>query len=113
MSCIICLEHEYTFNIRNECIMCDNFICDKCVSIIDSFENYYIKLSTHISFDTCSYKCAKSLIIRFNKSANSSAFMDEMIENQHNIHISTLLPNHLNNYILSDLTNIVIDFLVE
>ncbi len=94
------------------CIVCFEPICDKCCSIIDRsiLNNYYIKSR---SLSACSFKCVKEAILEDIPDCDKSLFFKSMIENQHNIHISTILPTYLNDYIINDLTNVIIEFLAE
>lgn len=112
MPCIICLERKVFYSIFDSCIVCFEAICDKCTLIIDRsiLNNYYINSR---SLGACSFKCVKNAILEDIPDCDDSLFFKSMIENQHNIHISTILPTHLDTYIINDLTNVVIDYLVE
>ncbi len=118
--CIICLEDIHNSYIPyNRCYMCNNILCNVCSNNMKSNDSmrkrYYVTdiNDNLIGFGECSTMCIETYVIKIGPYSRMSLFSHEVMENQHNIHISTLLPKHLNNYIINDLTNIVIDFLVE
>ncbi len=112
--CLLCLE-PFTYgkhNTRLKCCSCDLKIC---------FDNYQENgYRNEVGYWFCSQKCVMNYFINNlvkyeNYIIGSTKYneIDNILIEQYNFHITILLYDHLYDYMIYDLIDIVLSFLVE
>lgn len=118
--CVICLTDFNNCTTYNLCYStdCTNFICSLCsfyckMNIYEHIHPIFKSREHKVPF--CCNACAITLYTMPANPINQWILNknNPLLISQHNIHISILSHKYLNNYIINDLTNIVIDYLVE
>ena len=119
--CIICLSKssgydEFTcINYYSSSFRCHNHICSSCCKFNIGMTKYSFRISTHVCYiSLCSTKCLINYFIELlhNKLNYPVVLIDKTYTLQHDIHNSIFLHKYLDNFIINDLTNIVIEYLV-
>lgn len=118
--CVICLATcsntaAYVCNHYYSSESCCNSICAWCsldakMDMYNHIHPIYKHNWYNISF------CCNACAITYYTRSDIQWILDKnnpLLIKQHNIHISILSRKYLNNYIINDLTNIVIEYLVE